>query len=144
MMSIFYWFYLCVIEFWDANCCVFYVCVKGTKHSFSTIIFFPDTILDIHFWLHISSCEVFMQNGMLLWLSHVQQKHLQIYGLCIGNYSRFNEDHALYFILCHASKRKSPWACWAQEVIGFREQCEETASAKSWQIAFLGLPFQMS
>lgn len=51
---------------------------------------------------------------------HWQGTHRSFFLIMPESNTHFNEDRALYFTLCHASKRKSPWVCRAREVIGFR------------------------
>lgn len=150
-------FWFCNVNFllilitchWILGCkslSLFSVCVKGAKHSFRKIIFFPDSILHIHFCLHMPFFPMeFIRRMMWYSGSPVFSKNITnttctltstwVWGKCErlwqgtrksfllimpGSNTHFNEDHALYFTLCHASKRKSPWACRAQDVIGFR------------------------
>lgn len=107
------------------------------------------TVLHIHFFLHVPlfpvqflHCVMWYSGHPLLrkgitnmtcmlastwvwgkWKYRWQGTHRGFFLIVPGKTTHFNEECALYFTLYHASKRKPPWACQAQEVIWFRAVC---------------------
>lgn len=172
-------FWFCNVDFllilitchWTLGCkslSVFYVCVKGKKHSFSTIIFFPDSILHMrflpaHLFFPQSICA---ECGTLVILCSAEelqivprQQHLCGFAanadvidrthtgisfpLC--QVATLSEERTLYFTLCHASEMKvfvsiqnTGSNCFEKTVWGKLPQ------QHLLRLALLGLLFQMS
>lgn len=124
-------------------------CVKGAKHSFRRIILyyacspyplplFPTEFIHRVMWYsghpllskNITNVTCTLASTWVWgeWKYCWQGAHRSFFLIMPGNNTHFNEEHALYFTLYHASKRKPPWACQAQEVIGFRAVCANCLS----------------